>query len=114
MAQAKKDGLVVINSTLNAKNKEIDDFIENFYSKDKQLITIDENHVVNFYQIKDASITLFSYDVEKSAIIHQAETFDRIEINELEHKAELRLYYSSGKTLTSTGEKHIVYIYNIQ
>jgi len=46
-------------------------------------------------------------------IIHQVDTFDKIELNEVEGKVELCLYYSKGITLTSTGEKHVVYTYEI-
>lgn len=52
LEKAEKDGFVVLNSKLNLRNKEIDDFVSDFFMKDKQLITIDENHVINFYQIK--------------------------------------------------------------
>lgn len=111
--KAKKDGLVVINSKLNIQNKVIDDFVSDFYSSDKQLTTIDENHIINFYQIKNHTITLFSYDQKNRAIIHHQETFDKIDLNEAEGKAELWLSYSKGTSLTSTGENHVIYAYEI-
>lgn len=111
--KAEKDGFVVINSELNVQNKEIDDFISGFYSRDKQLITIDENHIINFYHIKNHTITLFSYDQKNRAIIHHQETFGKIELNQAEGKAELCLSYSKGISLTSTGEKHVIYAYEI-
>ena len=112
--KAKKDGFVVIDSKLNAQNKEIDDFISDFYSSDKQLITIDENHIINFYHIKNHTITLFSYDQKNRAIIHHQETFDKIEPNDAEGKVELCLSYSKGISLTSTGEKHVIYAYVVK
>ena len=112
--KAKKDGFVVIDSKLNAQNKEIDDFISDFYSSDKQLITIDENHIINFYHIKNHTITLFSYDQKNRAIIHHQETFDKIERNDAEGKVELCLSYSKGISLTSTGEKHVIYAYEVK
>ena len=57
--KAEKDGFVVINSKLNVRIKEIDDSISDFYTKDKQLVNIDENRIINFYQIKNYTITLF-------------------------------------------------------
>lgn len=112
--KAKKDGFVVIDSKLNAQNKEIDDFISDFYSSDKQLITIDENHIINFYHIKNHTITLFSYDQKNRAIIYHQETFDKIERNDAEGKVELCLSYSKGISLTSTGEKHVIYAYEVK
>lgn len=113
LEKAEKDGFVVINSKLNIRNKEIDNFVSDFFTKDKQLVTIDENYVINFYQIKNHTITLFSYDQKNRAIIHQIETFDKIELNEADEKVELCLYYSKGTTLTSTGEKHVIYAYEV-
>lgn len=114
LEKAEKDGFVVINSKLNVRNEEIDNFVSGFYTKDKQLVTIDENHVINFYQIKNSTITLFSYDQRNRAIIRQVDTFDKIELNEVEGKVELCLYYSKGVTLTSTGEKHVIYDYQVK
>jgi len=113
LEKAEVDGFVVINSKLNIRNKEIDNFASDFFTKDKQLVTIDENYVINFYQIKNHTITLFSYDQKNRAIIHQIDTFDKIALNEADEKAELCLYYSKGTTLTSTGEKHVIYAYEV-
>jgi len=113
LEKAEKDGFVVINSKLNLQNKGIEDFVSDFYTKDKQLVTIDENHIINFYQIKNHTITLFSYDQKNRAIIHQVETFDKVERHEAYGKAELYLYYSKGITITSTGKKHVIYTYEV-
>ncbi|VYU36159.1 Uncharacterised protein [Clostridium tertium] len=111
--QAEKDGFVVIDSGLNEQIKEIDSFIENFYSKDKKLITIDENYIINFYEIFDARIILFSYDLKNQNVIQQHKDFFRIKTEKSDDEAEVLLYPIDDSNLIIEEEKHLIYRYKI-
>ncbi|MBS5951721.1 MAG: hypothetical protein KIC47_15640 [Clostridium sp.] len=111
--QAEKDGFVVIDSGLNEQIKEIDSFIENFYSKDKKLITIDENYIINFYEIFDARIILFSYDLKKQNVIQQHKDFFRIKTEKSDDEVEVLLYPIDDSNLIIEEEKHLIYRYKI-
>lgn len=111
ISQAEKDGFILLNSNLNHRNVVIENFISDFYSKDKQLVTIDENYIINLYEIENYNIKLFSYNLKNITIIYQIEVFDRVMKKEYNDKVELYLYNSTGRGLTSSIDKHIVYVY---
>lgn len=119
LADARKDGFIILNGTSNRKNDNIENFVQTFETDERKkmrLVTMDNHSIIHVYRMDHSDtpfVIHFSYDVKAGKTLASWELFQNIRREKSANGTEVILYQEDQENAdgNSSTKEQMIYCY---